>query len=72
MTKRWSSVRSDLVSTKREASKRARKWKPEWDLSADGSRLIDWNSSLDGCGQCHEYTGECQNCHGRGRERKPT
>lgn len=25
MTKRWSSVKSDLVSTKREASKRARR-----------------------------------------------
>lgn len=32
--------------------------KPEWDLSSNGTRLIDWNRLRRG----HEYSEDCPEC----------
>lgn len=32
--------------------------KPEWDLSCNGERLIDWNRLIRG----HEYSEDCPEC----------
>lgn len=32
--------------------------KPEWDLSSNGTRLIDWNTLIRG----HEFNENCPEC----------